>query len=577
MAETKGFLRQFLVDDKGCVVIAMWGLSNFNYKDNAARSLVCAFLISTKCNDINHRCSIGITTGNAYCGNVGSSFRCDYVAIGSCVNISARLMCEAKEKILIDEKTYELLPESVRHQLHFYNHVKLKGINQPAMTYVYASSVEPKLDLNNINDFGIFDRMRSKQEEELLTSLSGYTGGRPLFIVLHGDGAIGSRYTPGLADAFIKSAKASKRFRHCYRIRALTSFKLQRYSLIRELLKQMLVERNVVGEQSQRDFLRKACSDAMPPRSIHYNIDCRVERLRELLELRWFDVSEIISGYQKYAVSFVSTMPLAETLVEDDWLLAIVVKLFENKGVVIVIEDAHFCDELSMTLMSQLEDSSLTLAVLLTACPSELSGKEKRRDKATKFVMSAFGEKLAAGLSSWSTIRNHTLTHTISTPLLSEEENSSVVQGALINVDPVLPDLILDMTLGEPYWTVIVLAFIQDFGLMEFQRAYADARDIDDTSGSDADDMLFPFVTHRLQPLSYHSQTVLKWASVFGDEFSLEDLAAMLPKEFLPAMKDAIFVLVKHLFVVRSKENSQVYHFSNSVVRKAIYSTITHL
>ena len=48
--------------------------------------------MSQQVKDINHRCSIGLTTGNVYCGNVGSINRRDYVGIGDTVNLAARLM-----------------------------------------------------------------------------------------------------------------------------------------------------------------------------------------------------------------------------------------------------------------------------------------------------------------------------------------------------------------------------------------------------------------------------------------------------------------------------------------------------
>jgi len=34
LADTGGFMRQFLVDDKGCVLIAMWGVPSFTYPNN---------------------------------------------------------------------------------------------------------------------------------------------------------------------------------------------------------------------------------------------------------------------------------------------------------------------------------------------------------------------------------------------------------------------------------------------------------------------------------------------------------------------------------------------------------------
>jgi class 3 adenylate cyclase len=50
---------------------------------------------------------IGINTGSAIVGNVGSENRMDYTAIGDCVNIAARLQQIAKGgEILIGEETY---------------------------------------------------------------------------------------------------------------------------------------------------------------------------------------------------------------------------------------------------------------------------------------------------------------------------------------------------------------------------------------------------------------------------------------------------------------------------------------
>ncbi len=118
-----GFLRQFLVDDKGCVLIAMWGTPSFTYSNNCSRALRFAVSLVRQAGTLGHKCSAGVTTGMCgvvtcildnikilhvisiesqhnflsffvtdiylcsgvvFCGTVGAQERCDYAGIGEC-------------------------------------------------------------------------------------------------------------------------------------------------------------------------------------------------------------------------------------------------------------------------------------------------------------------------------------------------------------------------------------------------------------------------------------------------------------------------------------------------------------
>ena len=127
LLEVDGFLRQFLVDDKGCVLIAMWGVPSFTYPNNGSRAVYFARKLKNTTNAANMKVSIGITTGNVYCGTIGSIIRRDYVAIGHTVNMSARLMGKAKGRILVDTTTYQLLPIASRDELTQGEELQLKG------------------------------------------------------------------------------------------------------------------------------------------------------------------------------------------------------------------------------------------------------------------------------------------------------------------------------------------------------------------------------------------------------------------------------------------------------------------
>ena len=102
--EYEGTIRQFLVDDKGMVLIACFGIvAHENDSERAAR---CAMAIAKDLKTRHITSSAGVTTGEVYCGLVGSETRCEYALIGDDVNMAARLMASTQDEIRCDAKTY---------------------------------------------------------------------------------------------------------------------------------------------------------------------------------------------------------------------------------------------------------------------------------------------------------------------------------------------------------------------------------------------------------------------------------------------------------------------------------------
>lgn len=95
-----------------------------------------ALTIKAKNHDIPLITRIGINSGNFVVGNIGSSNRMDYTAIGDTVNLSARL--EGVNKIygtqnIISETTYELVKEQfLCRPLDF---IRVKGRDKPLMIF----------------------------------------------------------------------------------------------------------------------------------------------------------------------------------------------------------------------------------------------------------------------------------------------------------------------------------------------------------------------------------------------------------------------------------------------------------
>jgi adenylate cyclase len=77
---------------------------------------------------------IGIATGEVILGAVGSSDRLDYTALGSAVNLGARLCsAAAKREILLSEETYMLVRDFIAAEPM--EPVAVKGFSEPVKTY----------------------------------------------------------------------------------------------------------------------------------------------------------------------------------------------------------------------------------------------------------------------------------------------------------------------------------------------------------------------------------------------------------------------------------------------------------
>lgn len=104
----EGTVRQFIIDDKGSVLIAAFGLPPLSHQDDPILAIKSSMLLQKRLKKKLHiSCSIGITTGKVFCGAVGSTERREYAVVGDLVNLSARLMAAAGNgNILTDESTY---------------------------------------------------------------------------------------------------------------------------------------------------------------------------------------------------------------------------------------------------------------------------------------------------------------------------------------------------------------------------------------------------------------------------------------------------------------------------------------
>ena len=106
----EGSINKISVDDKGASLIAVLGLPPLGHIDDPERAVRAAVAMRQVLIAAGHECSIGITTGLAFCGSIGNAQRREYTVMGNIVNLAARLMQAAKAPghggLLCDEPTW---------------------------------------------------------------------------------------------------------------------------------------------------------------------------------------------------------------------------------------------------------------------------------------------------------------------------------------------------------------------------------------------------------------------------------------------------------------------------------------
>lgn len=113
-------------------------------EDDATRALLCALrLFQEKALLRNKlRCHIGITTGPVFSTEVGSYWRKEYTIMGSSINLAARLTAKAPpDQIWLDTATYEAADKSLLKKVSTQK-LDFKGFAEPVSVYVLEAQSE---------------------------------------------------------------------------------------------------------------------------------------------------------------------------------------------------------------------------------------------------------------------------------------------------------------------------------------------------------------------------------------------------------------------------------------------------
>lgn len=117
------------MDDKGTLLLAIWGLPPRAHEDDAARTIQAAWALRDVFRDSALSSGIGVASGRVICGAFGSDRRRDYMVRGDVINLAARLFGVAPGEITCDEATTIATRGAVAFERQ--DSVRVKGRAEP--------------------------------------------------------------------------------------------------------------------------------------------------------------------------------------------------------------------------------------------------------------------------------------------------------------------------------------------------------------------------------------------------------------------------------------------------------------
>lgn len=545
----EGSVNQFLVDDKGTTLVAAFGLPPLSHEDDPTRGVKASLALQKSLNELRLRCSIGITTGYAYCGERGNAIRREYAVVGNVVNMAARLMQAASKyndstvPILCDKTTHD----AARATLLFdtLEPITVKGKTEPIAVFRphSAVSLSEKILSSSYQHTDIIGRAA---ELEILKGLlqntanfsevtNDKTGGMAIIEAEAGAGK------SCIVNELVRQAKALN-------IPCLVG-------------NGEAVERFTPYHAWQSIF----CRCLSLPQDKHWY---RINAGQEVLFTQVMNQLKSLQDMLPLLPLLNSVIPLDfpdnETTRQMDGQTRadntrdLLVRLLQNTiktPTLLILEDAHWMDSSSwmLALAVSQQVSSLTMLVVMRTL-TVLPPKEYHQ-----LSLSAKGKQ------------------TIKLEALCYDDTKKLVcqRLGLTNLPERIAALIHDKAQGNPFFISELAHALCVRGIVLINNGECRmASSIDNLNTLRLPDTINGMITGRIDRLTPVQQMVLKVASVIGRIFTLRTLCDIYPiEEDKPNLLDYLATLLQvDIVALDTTSGDSVYSFKNSSIQEAAYN-----
>eukprot|EP00808_Paulinella_micropora_P026542 g82296.t1 len=389
ICRNQGYRRQFLVDDKGTVLIVVFGVPPYAHEDDAYRALKTALEIRELLEEAGVKHAIGLATGEVYVGSVGSSERREHAVVGDTVNLSARLAGKAKKleenNVLVDSATYEAVRNQV--SLKAAGEINVKGKEEMIPIFIPASfdlaTFDKSATTSATQTFGR-DAEKKRFADGLDVCMQLMAGGK--ILLLQGPAGMGKTQLSKDFFALARAQRSSGLVRSLY----YTVHPSQQKSLL-ALWRALLLELAELSDNADSSTLQTSSS---VKRTVRKKREKEVAQRNKQVKglIRMMNPKGTPDGRVPLLNLLLGTTfpdsTLTTKIAEDEpaiitYLTLLILDLVQGYmtakkcALVLVLDDAHLLDADSLQVLKQLCNQTRTqpLFVILTARPASSSDK----------------------------------------------------------------------------------------------------------------------------------------------------------------------------------------------------------
>jgi tetratricopeptide (TPR) repeat protein/class 3 adenylate cyclase len=525
----EGSLSKVAVDDKGTVLLVLFGAPPFSHEDDTRRAVACGLGLLAVARDQQLRMSIGISEGTIFAGPVGAPSRQEYTVIGDEVNLASRLMQYGRAGSLI-------ISGRVKERAGIYfvtedlGYIQVKGKAEKVAAYLVTGEQEAREEfVTRYLLYGDPFIGRKAELDQAYRVAARARAGKLQVLLMEGELGLGkSRLAAEMVREWLSAGGAGYGSK-------CTSFGQQiPYQGWREVL--AAIYGLTPGLSPRRQLARLAAGIGELPEPAEqpgYWLE-RLPLLADVLGLEAdeTDFTRTISGQLRRN----NTFELIEAILRRE---------AERRPLMILLEDVQWADELTLTLVDYLARDLVNLPLLLVVVYRPL-------DKTRQYLLHNL-ERLP-------------YTTRLFLEALTPEESMDLVQILLDgkSLSPEGQELLLTRAQGNPFFLQEISRAILE--VLEQQRGtLVEMLNLPDT--------VQDVILMRVDRLAESDKLTLKVASVIGTNFQRFLLGAVHP------LRQPDFQLgfqlerleQEKLIQLEAPEPHWEYSFRNVVTQEVVY------